>query len=146
MRLRPVAVAARGFADGSHDDFAPIHKPVGKEDLSELFNKDISAHKAFLYMKGDPTQPQCGFSNQVCRILDHLGADYGSRNILENNDVREGIKTFSDWPTVPQLYVDGEFIGGCDIVTTMFKEGELELALKEAGALKNEVAESGMEE
>ncbi|CAE7663710.1 grx5 [Symbiodinium microadriaticum] len=84
-----------------------------------------------LYMKGTPSQPQCGFSLQTVRILNAVGADFASVNVLEYQAIREGIKTFSDWPTIPQLYVNGEFIGGCDIVTTMYKDGELEKMLTE---------------
>lgn len=80
-------------------------------------------------MKGHPEAPQCGFSYQVVQILGAEGVTFQSRNVLDNHEIREGIKKFSDWPTIPQLFVDGEFVGGCDIVTQMFKSGELKQLL-----------------
>jgi monothiol glutaredoxin len=85
----------------------------------------IAANPVMLFMKGTPQFPQCGFSSVVVQILDHLGVEYGSLNVLESDDLRQGVKTFSDWPTIPQLYVKGEFVGGCDIVREMFEQGEL---------------------
>ena len=85
----------------------------------------IDANPVMLFMKGTPQFPQCGFSSVVVQILDHLGVEYGSENVLESDDLRQGIKTFSDWPTIPQLYVKGEFVGGCDIIREMFEQGEL---------------------
>jgi monothiol glutaredoxin len=82
-------------------------------------------------MKGYPYAPQCGFSAQVVAILDKMDVEYKSRNVLEDQVVREGVKRYSKWPTIPQLYVNGEFIGGCDIVTSMFQNGELEQLLQE---------------
>ncbi|MGH6910781.1 MAG: Grx4 family monothiol glutaredoxin, partial [Phenylobacterium sp.] len=87
------------------------------------------------FMKGVPEAPQCGFSAQVVQILDHLGADFVGVNVLQNDLLREGIKAFSDWPTIPQLYVKGEFVGGCDIVREMFQSGELKGFLAEQGVL-----------
>ena len=78
-----------------------------------------------LYMKGNPTFPQCGFSSTVVQILKHLGVDFKSYDVLQDDKLREGIKEFSNWPTIPQLYVKGEFIGGCDIIREMFDKGEL---------------------
>ena len=78
-----------------------------------------------LYMKGNPTFPQCGFSSTVVQILKHLGVDFKSYDVLQNDKLREGIKEFSNWPTIPQLYIKGEFIGGCDIIREMFDKGEL---------------------
>ena len=92
---------------------------------------DITTNTVMLYMKGNPQFPQCGFSSRVVQILNHLGVQYQSANVLEDPALRDGIKQFSNWPTVPQLYVGGEFIGGCDIVTEMFQSGELETLLKE---------------
>ncbi len=94
---------------------------------------EIAENPVMLYMKGNPKFPQCGFSARVVQILNHLGVTYGSANVLEDSALREGIKMFSNWPTVPQLYVKGEFIGGCDIVTEMFQSGELETLLAEKG-------------
>jgi monothiol glutaredoxin len=84
-------------------------------------------------MKGTPTFPQCGFSSVVVQVLDYLGVEYQAVNVLENQDVREGIKAYSDWPTIPQLYVKGEFVGGCDIVKEMFEAGELKEFMTEKG-------------
>ena len=95
------------------------------EQTVEQIKKDISDNKVMLYMKGTKDFPQCGFSAQVVNILNHVGAEYETRNVLDDNNLRQGIKQFSNWPTIPQLYVDGKFVGGCDIVTEMFQEDEL---------------------
>ena len=89
----------------------------------------MTANEILLFMKGTPAAPACGFSAQVVRILDHLGAVYKSHDIYESEELRQGIKDYSDWPTIPQLYVRGEFVGGCDIVTEMFHSGELRTLL-----------------
>jgi len=93
----------------------------------------VKNNDVVLFMKGTPVFPQCGFSSTVVQILDYLGVEYVSTNVLENMGVREGIKAYSDWPTIPQLYVKGEFIGGCDIVKEMFEAGELRDVLAEKG-------------
>ena len=93
----------------------------------------VTTNPVVLFMKGTPQFPMCGFSGQVVQILDYLGVPYKGVNVLDNQDVREGIKTYSNWPTIPQLYVKGEFIGGCDIVREMFQSGELQQHLTEAG-------------
>jgi monothiol glutaredoxin len=98
---------------------------------------EIAENPVMLYMKGNPRFPQCGFSARVVQILTHLGVPFGSANVLEDPALREGIKQFSNWPTVPQLYVKGEFIGGCDIVTEMFQSGELETLFAEKGVTHN---------
>ena len=87
---------------------------------------EISEAPVMLYMKGNAMFPQCGFSARVVQILTHLNVPFKTANVLEDAELREGIKQFSNWPTVPQLYVKGEFVGGCDIVTEMFQSGELE--------------------
>ena len=97
--------------------------------------KSVAEHPVVLFMKGVPEQPQCGFSAQVVQILDHLGADFVGVNVLQSDALREGIKTYSDWPTIPQLYVKGEFVGGCDIIREMFQSGELKTMLEEQGLL-----------
>ncbi len=94
---------------------------------------DISANRVMLFMKGNAMFPQCGFSARVVQILSHLGVPFQTANVLEDAGLRDGIKQFSQWPTIPQLYVDGEFVGGCDIVTEMFQSGELESLLAEKG-------------
>jgi monothiol glutaredoxin len=93
----------------------------------------IDAHPVMLFMKGTPQFPQCGFSSVVVQILDHLGVDFGSANVLESDELRQGVKAFSDWPTIPQLYVKGEFVGGCDIIREMFETGELRPFLQGKG-------------
>ena len=96
---------------------------------------EISANDVMLYMKGTPMFPQCGFSARVIQILTHMGVPFNSANVLEDDELRDGIKSFSQWPTIPQLYVKGEFVGGCDIVTEMFQSGELKPVLAQAGVL-----------
>ena len=93
----------------------------------------VDGSEVMLFMKGTPLFPQCGFSARVVQILKHAGVPFGSVNVLENPEIREGIKAFSNWPTIPQLYVKGEFIGGCDIVTEMYQSGELEQLLRDKG-------------
>ena len=104
--------------------------------VHDFIEKAVTDHPVVLFMKGVPEQPQCGFSAQVVQILDHLGADFVGVNVLQNDLLREGIKAFSDWPTIPQLYVKGEFVGGCDIVREMFQAGELKTFLAEQGVLE----------
>jgi monothiol glutaredoxin len=102
-------------------------------DALETIRSTINAHDVVLFMKGTSEQPQCGFSQMVVRILDHVGVDYHDVNVLADDGIRQGIKDFSDWPTIPQLYVKGEFVGGCDIVREMFQTGELKTLLDEKG-------------
>ena len=94
---------------------------------------DIDANKVMLFMKGTAQFPQCGFSARVVQILSHLDVPFATANVLEDATLRDGIKQFSNWPTIPQLYVAGEFVGGCDIVTEMFQAGELQTLLAEKG-------------
>jgi monothiol glutaredoxin len=108
---------------------------VTANPVHDFIAKTVEEHPVVLFMKGVPEQPQCGFSAQVVQILDHLGADFVGVNVLQNDQLRDGIKTFSDWPTIPQLYVKGEFVGGCDIVREMFQAGELKTFLAEQGVL-----------
>ena len=93
----------------------------------------VKSNDVVLFMKGTPQFPQCGFSGQVVQILDHVGVGYKGLNVLENDELRNGIKQFSNWPTIPQLYVKGEFVGGCDIIREMFQASELQQLLKEKG-------------
>lgn len=102
-------------------------------DIQAAIKSKVDANPVMLFMKGTPQFPQCGFSSVVVQILDHLGVDYEAANVLESDDLRHGIKEFSDWPTIPQLYVKGEFIGGCDIVREMFEHGELRAFLESKG-------------
>ena len=101
--------------------------------IEQFIDNEVKGNDVVLFMKGTPQFPMCGFSGQVVQILDHLGVAYKGLNVLENDDLRNGIKTYSNWPTIPQLYVKGEFVGGCDIVREMFQAGELQPALKEKG-------------
>ena len=101
------------------------------ENIKNKINNLIKKNDVCLFMKGTPEVPQCGFSLAVSNVLKHLKVDFTGINVLENPEIREGIKNFSDWPTIPQLYIKGEFIGGCDIVKEMFEKGELHTKLKE---------------
>jgi len=103
--------------------------------IRDFITQAVTEHPVVLFMKGVPEAPQCGFSATVVQILDHLGADFVGVNVLQSPDLRDGIKAFSDWPTIPQLYVKGEFVGGCDIVREMFQNGELKTLLAEQGVL-----------
>ncbi len=94
---------------------------------------EIDANPVMLFMKGNAMFPQCGFSARVVQILSHMQVPFQTVNVLEDAELREGVKAFSNWPTIPQLYVKGELVGGCDIVTEMFQSGELEALLKEKG-------------
>lgn len=96
-----------------------------EEKKQEIANQ-IKSHRVMLYMKGTKDAPMCGFSSQVVQILMHLGVDFETRDVLSDEALRQAIKDFSDWPTIPQLYIDGEFIGGCDITTELFHSGELQ--------------------
>jgi monothiol glutaredoxin len=111
--------------------------------MAEIFDRiqgEIDQNPVMLFMKGTPMFPQCGFSARVVQILSHLGVPFQSANVLEDMELREGIKEFSQWPTIPQLYVAGEFVGGCDIVMEMFQSGELETLLEEKGVAHSKVA------
>ncbi|UDL95901.1 Grx4 family monothiol glutaredoxin [Lichenihabitans sp. PAMC28606] len=99
----------------------------------EQIEAKVKSSDVVLFMKGTPQFPQCGFSAQVVQILDYLGTPYTSVNVLETAEMRQGIKDYSNWPTVPQLYVKGEFLGGCDIVREMFQAGELQTHFEQAG-------------
>ena len=95
------------------------------DDIKQKIQSIIDKNSIVLFMKGTPEAPQCGFSMAVSNILKHLKVNFEGVNVLENNEIRQGIKDFTDWPTIPQLYVKGEFVGGCDIVKEMFEKGEL---------------------
>ncbi len=103
------------------------------DDVQKSLGEAVKANDVLLFMKGTPTFPQCGFSSVVVQVLDYLGVEYQAVNVLDDQDVREGIKTFSQWPTIPQLYVKGEFVGGCDIIKEMFEAGELKDYMAEKG-------------
>ncbi|MEC7143518.1 MAG: Grx4 family monothiol glutaredoxin [Pseudomonadota bacterium] len=100
-------------------------------NIKEKITKDISENEICLFMKGTPDAPQCGFSMAVSNILKHLNVKFKGINVLESQELRDGIKEYSDWPTIPQLYIKKEFVGGCDIVKEMFEKGELKKLLEE---------------
>ena len=110
-------------------DTSPVHAFIAQT---------VSENPVVLFMKGNAEQPQCGFSALVVQILDHLGVDFATVNVLASDELRQGVKAYSDWPTIPQLYVKGEFVGGCDIVKEMFQAGELKPFLVEQGVLEAE--------
>ena len=105
------------------------------DPIHDFIAKTVETNDVVLFMKGTPDAPQCGFSAVTVQILDHLGADFIGVNVLQSDDLRQGVKAFSDWPTIPQLYVKGEFVGGSDIVREMFQSGELKTLFAEQGLL-----------
>jgi monothiol glutaredoxin len=102
-------------------------------DVSNQIKETVAANDVVLYMKGTKEMPQCGFSSRVAGVLNYMGVDFADVNVLADDGVRQGIKDFSDWPTVPQLYVKGEFVGGCDIITEMTLSGELDTLFENNG-------------
>jgi monothiol glutaredoxin len=102
-------------------------------DISEFIDNSVKTNDVFLFMKGTPDFPQCGFSSQVVQILNYLGVDYKTANVLADQELREGVKVYANWPTIPQLYIKGEFIGGADIVREMFQSGELQTHFADQG-------------
>lgn len=99
--------------------------------IRQRIENDVKKNKVFLYMKGTPDAPQCGFSARTAAILKEHNIPFGSFNVLDDEDIRQGIKEYADWPTIPQVYVNGEFIGGCDIITELHENGELKNLLKQ---------------
>jgi len=110
--------------------------------VKEFIDTEVKNNDVVLFMKGTPDFPQCGFSGQVVQILNYVGVDYKGINVLEDGDIRQGIKDYSDWPTVPQLYIKGEFVGGCDIIREMFQAQELQSMFTEKGVPQNGRAEA----
>jgi monothiol glutaredoxin len=106
-------------------------------NVSEQIKKDIHDNDVVLYMKGTPVQPMCGFSAMAVQILSHMGVKFKGVNVLEDPALRQGIKEFANWPTIPQLYVKGEFVGGCDIMREMYESGELEELMKSKSVTVN---------
>ena len=104
-----------------------------EQQTNDLINKEIENNEVCLFMKGTPDAPQCGFSMAVSNILKILEVNFKGVNVLENQELRQGIKEYSDWPTIPQLYVKNEFVGGCDIVKEMYENGELKKVLEDKG-------------
>ncbi len=107
----------------------------------DTIKETINGNDVVVYMKGTPVFPQCGFSAMVVQVMSHMGVQFSSVNVLEDQGVREGIKQFANWPTIPQLYVKGEFVGGCDIIREMFENGELQDLMKKSGIESNSAAQ-----
>ena len=105
-------------------------------DTNERISKIVNEHDVVLFMKGTPLFPQCGFSSRAVAILEHCGVDFDSVDVLQDMDIRQGIKSYSDWPTIPQLYVKGDFVGGSDIMMEMYEAGELQQLLDEKQVAK----------
>ena len=101
--------------------------------VEQLIANEVKGNDVVLFMKGTPQFPMCGFSGQTVQILDYLGVPFKGLNVLESDELRQGIKAFSNWPTIPQLYVKGEFVGGCDIIREMFQAGELQQLFADKG-------------
>jgi monothiol glutaredoxin len=108
---------------------------VAASPALDFIAKTVAENPVVVFMKGVPDQPRCGFSSVVVQILDHLGVEFIGVDVLQDDDLRQGVKTFTDWPTIPQLYVKGEFVGGSDIIREMFQSGELKTFLTEQGLL-----------
>ena len=109
-------------------------------DVANRIKEEVTTNDVVLFMKGTPVFPQCGFSAAVVEVLDHMGVRFKGVNVLVDPAIRQGIKEFSDWPTIPQLYVKGEFIGGCDIIREMYETGELEQVFKDKGVTVQQAA------
>jgi monothiol glutaredoxin len=109
-------------------------------DAHALIDSEVKSNDVVLFMKGTPQFPMCGFSGQLVQILDYVGVPFKGINVLEDDTLRQGIKAYSNWPTIPQLYVKGEFVGGCDIVREMFQSGELQSHLAEKGIAVKQAA------
>jgi monothiol glutaredoxin len=108
--------------------------------IEQFIDNEVKGNDVVVFMKGTPQFPMCGFSGQVVQILDYIGVPYKGINVLESDDLRQGIKAYAQWPTIPQLYVKGEFVGGCDIIREMFQAGELQSLLKEKGLAVRDTA------
>jgi monothiol glutaredoxin len=108
--------------------------------IEQFIDNEVKSNDVVVFMKGTPQFPMCGFSGQVVQILDYIGVPYKGINVLESDDLRQGIKAYAQWPTIPQLYVKGEFVGGCDIIREMFQAGELQSLLKEKGLAVRDAA------
>lgn len=109
-------------------------------DAKSRIEETVKANPVVLYMKGTKTMPQCGFSSRVAGVLNYMGVDFTDVNVLADDGIRQGIKDYSDWPTIPQLYVKGEFVGGCDIITEMTLSGELDALFEQEGITYNKDA------
>jgi len=108
--------------------------------IEQFIDNEVKSNDVVVFMKGTPQFPMCGFSGQVVQIIDYIGVPYKGINVLESDELRQGIKAYAQWPTIPQLYVKGEFVGGCDIIREMFQAGELQSLLKEKGLAVKDAA------
>jgi monothiol glutaredoxin len=108
--------------------------------IEQFIDNEVKSNDVVVFMKGTPQFPMCGFSGQVVQILDYIGVPYKGINVLESDELRQGIKAYAQWPTIPQLYVKGEFVGGCDIIREMFQAGELQSLLKDKGLAVKDAA------
>jgi len=115
---------------------------MSEQEVHDWIGKTLTTNDVVLFMKGQHQMPQCGFSGLVVQILDHIGVDFKDVNVLEDMGIREGIKSFSDWPTIPQLYIKGEFVGGADIVKEMYQAGELQQLLQDKGVAITNTAQA----
>jgi len=124
---------------GFHSDFKTVIKKQqpqssSPEDVHAIIKKEVESHAVVVFMKGVPERPQCGFSALVCRILHEEGVgEFRAINVLDDSGIREGIKKYTDWPTIPQVFINKEFVGGCDIMKSLYETGELTERLKKAG-------------
>jgi monothiol glutaredoxin len=122
----------------------PETRRVQKDEsmsIEQFIDNEVKSNDVVLFMKGTPQFPMCGFSGQVVQILDHIGVPYKGLNVLDSDELRNGIKTYSNWPTIPQLYVKGEFVGGCDIIREMFQASELQQLFTDKGVATRQAAE-----
>src|ERR1700732_2425187 len=118
-------------------------KRIQAMGIEQFIDNEVKSNDVVVFMKGTPQFPMCGFSGQVVQILDYIGVPYKGINVLESDELRQGIKAYAQWPTIPQLYVKGEFVGGCDIIREMFQAGELQSLLKEKGLAVKDAATAG---
>lgn len=107
-----------------------------QSEIHQFIDTTVKTNAVVLFMKGTPEQPRCGFSSLVVQVLDHLGVEFAGVDVLQDTDLREGVKTYTDWPTIPQLYIKEEFVGGADIVRELFQSGELKDLLTEKGVIE----------
>jgi monothiol glutaredoxin len=130
-----VLASAKRYLNGRkvHRALNPPDKEKSMSAINAFIDNEVKSNDVVLFMKGTPGFPQCGFSGQVVQILDHIGVDYKGINVLTSDELRNGVKEYANWPTIPQLYVKGEFVGGCDIVREMFQQQELQDFLVEKG-------------
>ena len=123
-----------------------------EQEILDQIQREVAENRVFVFMKGTPEMPRCGFSNQVVQILNHLNVEYGARDVLTDPRIREVLSGWSQWPTIPQVFVDGELIGGCDITTELFQNGELQKLVgseaarrHDAGSLRDDVVVMALE-